>query len=98
MHLCLNWHLVCNWAQLEPSTFLTDSDDFQLWWASALQPFDYKKQRSVAAILMVSAWNIWNEWNRRIFGNKFLQPVQVFGLIKADLLMRVAACGRPELT
>jgi len=50
VHLCLSccyakevWHLVCNWAQLEPSTFLIDSDDFQLWWASVLQPFDYKK-------------------------------------------------------
>nr|TKV97304.1 hypothetical protein SEVIR_9G485175v2 [Setaria viridis] len=36
-------------------------------------------RRSLAAycIITASAWNIWNERNRRIFGNKFLSPMQL---------------------
>ncbi|PUZ50154.1 hypothetical protein GQ55_6G037000 [Panicum hallii var. hallii] len=64
----------------------------------ALKPHFVKKQRSVVAILMITVWNVWNERNRRVFDNRSLQPVQVFHLIKAELLQRVAACGRPELS
>ncbi|KAG2593689.1 hypothetical protein PVAP13_5NG012572 [Panicum virgatum] len=93
------WHLVFNWAHLDPSSLLPDCDDIQTWWASVIQQHNSKKQRrSVAVILMVSAWNIWNERNRRVFNNKFQQPVQVFGMIKAELLLRVVGCGRPELS
>jgi hypothetical protein len=96
-HLCLNcsfakelWHLVLSWANLTFQNTQADEHEIQAWWAMALKPHSFKKQRSVVAILIVTAaWNIWNERNRRIFDNKFLQPVQVFGLIKADLLQRV---------
>ena len=76
LHLCFNcsyakevWHLVFNWAHLDPSSLLPDCDDIQTWWASVIQQHNSKKQRSVAAILMMSAWNIWNERNRWVFSN-----------------------------
>ncbi|OEL34198.1 hypothetical protein BAE44_0004791, partial [Dichanthelium oligosanthes] len=61
-----------------------------------LKPHTLRKQRSVAAILMITAWNIWNERNRKNFEHKNLQAVQVFGLVKLEILQRVKVCGRPE--
>jgi hypothetical protein len=104
-HLCLNcsfakevWYLVLSWANLNIQTILANDQDIQVWCAMALKPHFVKKQRSAVAILMITVWNVWNERNRRVFDNRSLQPVQVFHLIKAELLQRVAACGRPELS
>ena len=51
----------------------------------------------MAVVLMITAWCLWAERNRRIFDNRSLTPIQVFSLVKAELLQRVTACGRPEL-
>ena len=104
VHLCLTcsfakevWFHVANWTTLDLRLMTGEVLDVKTWWEANLQHLPLKKQRSVAAVLMVTAWSIWNERNRRIFEQRSLNPLQVFNLIKNELLLRVTACGRPVL-
>nr|TKW09225.1 hypothetical protein SEVIR_6G079700v2 [Setaria viridis] len=56
-----------------------------------------KQRRSLAAYCIITAWNIWNERNRRIFENKFLSPMQLLLRIQEDINIRKQACGKPGL-
>ena len=104
VHLCLTcsfakevWFHVANWTTLDLRLMTGEVLDVKTWWEANLQHLPLKKQRSVAAVLMVTAWSIWNERNRRIFEQRSLNPLQVFNLVKNELLLRVTACGRPVL-
>ncbi|RCV40507.1 hypothetical protein SETIT_9G059800v2 [Setaria italica] len=52
-----------------------------------------KQQRSMAAYLVVTAWNIWKKRNRRIFEQKALTPPQILQMIQDDIKLRQGACG-----
>ena len=41
--------------------------DVAEWWNSSLREANAENRSRVAAILMYTAWNVWNERNRRIF-------------------------------
>jgi len=47
-----------------------------------------ENRNKVAAILIYTAWNIWNERNRRIFQGSSQQPTAVLGFIKEEMEVR----------
>lgn len=68
-HLCLTcsfakevWFLVANWATLDLRLMTGDVLDVKTWWEANLQHLPLKKQRSVAAVLMVSLVHL--EWKK----------------------------------
>ncbi|OEL35076.1 hypothetical protein BAE44_0003906, partial [Dichanthelium oligosanthes] len=65
----------------------------EVWWLRVLSPLTKKQQRSTAALLMYTTWNIWKEHNRCVFESKLLQPSQGFELIKEEVNLRRVACG-----
>jgi hypothetical protein len=67
------------------------------WWNSSLRGLTRGDQRQVAAVLISTAWHLWNERNWRIFDGVSASPARVFQLIREDLRLRVAACGSLEL-
>nr|TKV90798.1 hypothetical protein SEVIR_9G052600v2 [Setaria viridis] len=67
------------------------------WWETNMQAFNTKQKRSLAAILMYTAWHLWKERNRRIFQNQAMRPDQLLGLIQSDVLLRRMATGFPLL-
>jgi len=97
-HLCLHcsfaqqvWSLVRIWTDglvLVPAHGV----NVQEWWNSALQVPDAAKRNRVAAILIYTAWNIWNERNRRIFQGVVQAPQRILGLIKEEMALRQQAC------
>ncbi|XP_039805160.1 26.2 kDa heat shock protein, mitochondrial-like [Panicum virgatum] len=52
---------------------------------------DAAKRNRVAAILIYTAWNIWNERNRRIFQGVVQAPQRILGLIKEEMALRQQA-------
>jgi hypothetical protein len=50
-----------------------------------------------ANLLIYTAWNLWKEMNRRIFGGVFAAPARVVELIKEEMKLRLLACGGDEL-
>nr|TKV90794.1 hypothetical protein SEVIR_9G052300v2 [Setaria viridis] len=68
-----------------------------MWWETNMQAFNTKQKRSLAAILMYTAWHLWKERNRRIFQNQAMRPDQLLGLIQSDVLLRRMATGFPLL-
>uniref|UniRef100_K4AMD6 Reverse transcriptase zinc-binding domain-containing protein n=1 Tax=Setaria italica TaxID=4555 RepID=K4AMD6_SETIT len=105
MHLCLTccysrevWHMVINWIGqrlvAQPSHMIS----VEGWWISTLAPFRRKERRSMVAIIMYyTAWNIWKERNRRVFGGKSMTTIGVFALIRGDIALRRRACGTPSV-
>ena len=90
--------MVSDWASLNIRQPTGDEQDvMSTWWENNLRHLTLKRQRSVAAVLMITARCLCTKSNRRIFEHRSLTPIQVFSLVKAELLQRVTACGRPEL-
>ena len=97
-HLCLHcsfaqqvWSLVRTWTDglvLVPAQGV----NVQEWWNSALQVPNAAKRNRVAAILIYTAWNIWNERNRRIFQGVVQALQRILGLIKEEMALRQQAC------
>ncbi|OEL37816.1 hypothetical protein BAE44_0001162, partial [Dichanthelium oligosanthes] len=54
-------------------------------------------RRIKSAFLMYTAWNVWEERNRRIFEGRQKDAMQVEQQIKAEMALRRMACGGPEL-
>ena len=52
-----------------------------------------RQKRTIVALLVYTAWNIWNERNRRIFEDKLNSSMRVFNLAKEE--MARVACGQP---
>lgn len=102
LHICLLcpfadqvWQSVHAWTHgLAP---LPSIDDLQDWWRVSVQSAPKEKRRAVAAVLIYTCWNLWNEHNRRIFQGVFASPLRVFTLIKDDIAFRQRACGGPVL-
>jgi hypothetical protein len=72
-HLCLQcsfaqevWFLVHQWTDGLISVPLPGVQ-VEEWWNSSLQASSAENRSKVAAILIYTAWNVWNERNRRIF-------------------------------
>ena len=97
-HLCLHccfaqevWFLVGQWTegliQVPQSGCL-----LQDWWNSMMQGRSTLNRRQAAMISIYTAWNIWNERNRRIFQGSSLLPVGVLNLIKLEMEIRRRAC------
>ena len=97
-HLCLHccfaqevWFLVGQWTegliQVPQSGCL-----LQDWWNSMMQGRSTLNRRQAATISIYTAWNIWNERNRRIFQGSSLLPVGVLNLIKLEMEVRRRAC------
>ncbi|OEL16666.1 hypothetical protein BAE44_0022315 [Dichanthelium oligosanthes] len=56
-----------------------------------------KQTRLKAALMMYTAWSVWKEHNRRIFGGKMEQPVCIVAMIKEEIALRRQACGSPNV-
>ena len=57
----------------------------QEWWNSSIQAAGAQDRNKVAAILIYTAWKIWNERNRRIFTGASLSPSRLLGMIKLEM-------------
>ena len=62
----------------------------QDWWNDAMRLATAHTKPTLAAILLYTVWNIWNERNRRIFQGLMQTPEQIFGLI--EMAFRQQAC------
>ena len=69
----------------------------QDWWNSMMQGRSTLNRRQAATISIYTAWNIWNERNRRIFQGSSLLPVGVLNLIKLEMEIRRRACDGRSL-
>lgn len=68
------------------------------WWNPSVQGKESKLRQRLASLLIYTAWNIWREWNRRIFEGRSAMPLRVVALIKDEVHLRNQACGGVELT
>ena len=103
-HLCLHcvfaqevWFLIQGWSNGVVKT-PERGVDIEAWWMSSLQLIPQEQRRHVAALLMYTAWNIWKEWNRRVFEGRSMTAPLVFGCILEELGLRQAALRAPSVT
>ena len=97
-HLCLHCcfaqqvcFLVHAWSQgliSLPAPDVTVQD----WWNLSLQAANAADKGSVAALLISTAWNIWNERNMCIFQGISQEPQRILGLTKQEMAIREQAC------
>ena len=97
-HLCLHccfaqevWWQVHLWSDgliCTPSP----SVDVEEWWNSSLRAANDENRGRIAAILIYTSWNVWNERNRRIFQGTSQSPAQILSLIKQEMDIRRQAC------
>jgi len=97
-HLCLHccfaqevWWQVHLWSDgliCTPSP----SVDVEEWWNSSLRAANDENRGRIAAILIYTSWNVWNERNRRIFQGTSQSPAQILSLIKQEMDFRRQAC------
>ena len=102
-HLCLHccfarevWWMVHPWTDglisiPEPNALVED------WWNSSLQAAVAHDRARVAAILIYTTWNVWNERNRRIFNGISQSPQRILSLIKQEMDIRSCACEDREV-
>jgi len=69
----------------------------QEWWNSSIQAAEAQERNKVAAILIYTAWNVWNERNCRIFTRTSLSPMRVLDMIKSEMEVRRCACEAREV-
>ena len=97
-HLCLHccyarevWWLVRTWSG-GLINIPVQGVEVQDWWNFSLQAAGDEERGKVAALLIYTAWNIWNEQNRRIFKGVSLPPARVLGLLKEEMEFRRQTC------
>jgi hypothetical protein len=98
-HLCLHcsfaqevWFLVSNWTEgLVPVPSLAMG--MEQWWNSAIQVSPREHRRHLASVMIYTAWNIWNERNRRTFEGARVTPSRVLLLIQEEMRLRGLARG-----
>jgi hypothetical protein len=44
-------------------------------------------------MLIYTAWNLWKEWNRRVFEGASQSPEGILAMIKEEVQVRRAGCG-----
>ncbi|RCV33505.1 hypothetical protein SETIT_7G088000v2 [Setaria italica] len=91
------WQHVHFWAP-NLVTLPEPHEGIQRWWRRSMQSAPKDKRRTIAALLMYTCWNMWNERNRRIFQGKLASPFVVFSFIKEEISWRQRACGAPMIT
>ena len=102
-HLCLHccyarevWWLIHIWIEglvAIPEPGLT----LQNWWNFAIQEAGPQDRNKVAAILIYTAWNVWNERNRRIFTGISISPTRLLDMIQSEMEVRRRACEPREV-
>ena len=66
------------------------------WWNTSFQTSSAENRARVAALLIYTVWNIWNERNMRIFQGISQPAIRILGLIKEEMEVWQQACeGRP---
>uniref|UniRef100_K3Z0L7 Reverse transcriptase zinc-binding domain-containing protein n=1 Tax=Setaria italica TaxID=4555 RepID=K3Z0L7_SETIT len=89
------WPLVHSWtSNLVPLPMTTD---LQEWWWVSIHSVPKEKRRAVAAVMIYTCSNLWNERNRRIFQGVLSTPQRVFTMIKEEIALRQSACGAPVI-
>ena len=89
--------LVKNWVGDHITDIDGDMQNMKIWWEKSLQGRSITQQRTIAAVLMYSAWNIWKERNRRTFEGTTRTLAQVLRLIKEELGLFSRALGKIQL-
>ncbi|TVU39308.1 hypothetical protein EJB05_12721, partial [Eragrostis curvula] len=62
-----------------------DIGSIQEWWNKNVERVPKDQKRLKAAVMIYTAWHIWNERNRRIFTSTALQPSDVARMIREDM-------------
>ncbi|PUZ47376.1 hypothetical protein GQ55_7G159400 [Panicum hallii var. hallii] len=78
--------------------FRDPDEGIEDWWKRSLELLPQFQKRSVAAIQIYTAWNLWKGRNRRVFDQKLMQPLQVFELIEEEVSLRRVACSTPVVS
>jgi hypothetical protein len=85
------WGLIKEWLGLysiELHTWLAMS--LHEWW-SLMTGASTPNRKALGSVVLLTSWEIWNERNARIFRHKHAPPTVVFGNIKKELKLWVAA-------
>jgi hypothetical protein len=98
-HLCLNcvyaqelWHLVSGWTNGRVQV-PSRSADLEGWWNASVSGKPKAEARTIAAMLIYTAWNLWKERNRRVFEGASQSPEGILAMIKEEVQVRRAGCG-----
>ncbi|TVU33381.1 hypothetical protein EJB05_25195, partial [Eragrostis curvula] len=104
LHLSLNctyarqvWEIISSWSHNIVQVPEMDIGSIQEWWNKNVERVPKDQKRLKAAVMIYTAWHIWNERNRRIFTSTALQPPDVARMIREDMSLRARACGHPQL-
>jgi hypothetical protein len=65
-------------------------DSVEQWWTSMVLSHGGRR-KAMASLLMLVAWEIWNERNARTFKNKSTLPTIIFDRIKSQARIWVVA-------
>jgi hypothetical protein len=66
------------------------------WWNQLLAGHQKKPKQQLSSLMIYTAWNIWNEHNRRVFDGVTALPSRVLALIKEEVNLRRMACRGHE--
>jgi len=81
--MCGSWSK--QWLGLSTLNQINMPGSLHKYWRKCRAKIERNQRRSFDGIMIYFWWNIWKEWNRRIFQQKNLQPRQVAMLCKDDL-------------
>lgn len=86
------WNQILTWKQvtlpphLQPQNLYSSS--LTEWWEAAAATQPKETRHTFNGMVIHIWWNIWKEWNRRIFQQHFLPAVEVASQTKEDILQR----------
>ena len=93
------WNLIAEWTA-QPTMRTQEwqpSDSVAQWWQnSATTPLVPRK--AMATMTMLVSWEIWKEWNRRVFRHHETSAPALISLIKQEALDWVAAGAKDLAT
>jgi hypothetical protein len=72
----------------------TNFDSLEEWWC-ALSGANGRRRKGLSSLLLITAWELWNERNTRVFRNVASMPGWILSVIKSSAkLLAIAGAKR----